>query len=144
MATVRSAHRNLVPRGLAIAPLLLALGTFAPAALADPQPSHDDVAYGDIPQATFGASAAPAASESAPASYDDATYGAVPRDAFALELGTPEEPIALDGHDDVTYPSAVPGRSAEAAIATSPVREGGEVRTSDDARNAASHAEASH
>ena len=142
MATVRSVHRNPVPRGLAIAPMLLALAGFAPAALAEPQASHDDVSYGDIPQATLGA--APATATDAVADgHDDVSYGAAPREAFTLDLPVADPTVAL-GRDDVTYPAAEPRRSAEASVAKSGVVEGAEVRASDEgSRNAASHAEAS-
>jgi hypothetical protein len=141
MATVRSVHRNPVPRGLAIAPLLLALGAFAPAALAEPQASHDDVSYGDIPQATLGAAAAPATGAVADG-HDDVSYGSAPLATFAFDLPAADPSVAL-GRDDVTYPAAEPQRSGEAAVATTGVVEGAEVRASDDgSRNAASHAEA--
>ncbi len=136
MATFgRSAQRNSHP---VIVPLLIALGALAPAAaFADPQPSHDDVAYGDIPAAAFGATAAAAPADEAVADgHDDVSYGAVPRAAIALDLPTADEAVA-DGHDDVSYPTAEPQQSTEAAIATSGVAVGEEVRASDGKRVAA-------
>ncbi len=134
MATVPGAQRNPVPRGLAIAHVLLAVGALAPAAvLADP--GYDDASYGDISQATFGvAAAAPAIAEGASASRDDASYGDAGHATFAVELATPDEAIARAGHDDVVYPSAEPRRTAEAAVASGGVPEGAEARTAGGSR----------
>jgi hypothetical protein len=92
------------------------------------RPEYDDVSYGGIPQATFGAAAAPAA-ETVADGHDDVSYGAAPHASFALELPTAEQTVAL-GHDDVTYPTAEPRRPSEAAVATS----GDEARTSVESR----------
>ena len=93
---------------------------------------YDDVSYGDIPQATFGAAAATAADAVADG-HDDVSYGAAPRVSFALDFPAADETVAL-GHDDVTYPTAEPRRTSEAAVATS----GDEARTSGESRVAAS------
>jgi hypothetical protein len=80
-------------------------------------PGYDDVSYGDIPRATFGAAVAPAA-DTAVDGHDDVSYGTAPHGSFALALPAADE-TAAPGHDDVTYPTAEPRRSRETAIATS-------------------------
>ncbi len=88
---------------------------------------YDDVSYGDIPQATFGAAAGTAAGAVADG-HDDVSYGAAPRASFEIDLPAAET-VAL-GHDDVIYPTAEPRRSTEATIATS----GDEAQASGESR----------
>ncbi len=100
---------------IAVSGFLLAAGsTFASDDMAGR--GYDDVSYGDIPQATFGATAA-TAREAIADGHDDVSYGSAPHASFALDLPAAET-IAL-GHDDVTYPTAEPRRSTEATIAAS-------------------------
>ncbi len=136
MATVRSALRHPGPRGLAIALPLLVLGALAPAAaFADPQ-SYDDVSYGDIPAATFGAAVAAPANDSSADGRDDGSFGAPARAAIAVDSPAADESVAL-GYDDVTYPTAEPQPANEAAVATSNMAEGNEVGASAGSRIAA-------
>ncbi len=136
MTTVRSAQHHPIPRGLAIAPLLLVLGALAPAAaVADPL-QYDDVSYGDIPAASFGQAIAAPANGAIADGRDDVLYGAPARAAIAGDSPATDEAIALR-YDDVTYPAAEPQRAGEAAVATSNVAEGNEVRASSGSRVAA-------
>ncbi len=96
------------------------------AALTGRASADDDVSYGKIPPAEFGAVAAAPGAEDG---HDDVARGATPCATVSTELAPADDALALAGHDDVSYPAGARPDGA-AAIASSGVAEGAEVRAS--------------